>query len=270
LAKLLTPSSKQLKQIRALLHKKTRQKKGLYIVEGIHAIGQAWESGAKFESIIFSPALLNSEYALQIIEKLMNKGIPCYQVTPSVFEPLAQKENPQGVLAVIHRREYNLFDANPQNFNWGVALVNPQDPGNVGTILRTVDAVGASGVIMTQPCVEMTHPSLVRASMGALFWHPLIATTLEDLRLWVKKHGYHLIGTSAHAEKSIFEVTEYPFPLILLFGSEREGLTEDQRAACESVVSLPMLGKTTSLNLSVAAGIILYDVLHKRQKANDR
>jgi len=268
MAKILTPSSKQLKQIRALLHKKTRQKKGLFIVEGIHAIGQAWESGVEFESVIFSLELLSSEYALQIIEKQIKKGVPCYQVTPSVFSTLAQKENPQGVLAIVHHKEQHLFDATPKNFNWGVALANPQDPGNVGTILRTVDAVGASGVIMTQPCVEMTHPSLVRASMGALFWHPLIATSMEVLLLWIKKHGYHLIGTSAHAEKSIFEITEYPFPLIVLFGSEREGLTEEQRAACESLVSLPMLGKTTSLNLSVAAGIILYDVLRKRQKAN--
>ena len=265
--KILSPSNKQLKRIRTLFHKKTRQKKGLFIVEGIHAVGQANESGADFESIIFSPQMLTSEFALHVIEQQAQKGIPCYQVNPTVFETLAQKENPQGLLALVRRKECRLMDVHPKSFPWWVALVNPQDPGNVGTTLRTVDAVGASGVIMTQPCVEPTHPSLVRSSMGTLFWHPLIITTFEELLWWVKEYGYHLIGTSAHAEKCIFEVSEYPFPLILLFGSEREGLTEQQRAACDSLIRLPMLGKTTSLNLSVAAGIILYDILQKKQKA---
>ena len=256
-------SSIPVKQARSLQQRKVRQTSGLFLVEGIHAIGQAVDSATIIESLFFSPQLLKNSYAQELLEQQARNGIPCYEVDAPTFQTIAEKDNPQGLLAVVRRKDYQLSALNPNNFSCGVALIAPQDPGNIGTILRTVDAVAASGIIMTQPCVDIGHPTLVRASMGVIFWQPLISTTFDDFINWASTHCYHIYGTSAHAKQSYLEIIHYPKPLILLLGSEREGLSPMQTAVCEVLINLPMLGKTTSLNLSVAAGVLLYDVLSK-------
>jgi TrmH family RNA methyltransferase len=149
----------------------------------------------------------------------------------------------------------------PRSFPWGVALVEPQDPGNVGTILRTIDAVGASGLILLEDSVDPYHATAVRASMGVLFWHPVVTASFVEFVGWARNGGYHVYGTSAHAERDYREVELYRRPLILLMGSEREGLLDEQAAICEQLVRLPMTGRVTSLNLAVATGVMLYEVL---------
>jgi TrmH family RNA methyltransferase len=151
-----------------------------------------------------------------------------------------------------------LTDLNTDNFQWGVGLVAPQDPGNVGTILRTMDAVGASGLILLGESVDAYHPTAVRASMGALFWHAVVRASFEEFARWAKEHGYHVYGSSARGESDHHQMKECQPPAILLLGSEREGLDEEQAKLCEKVFRLPMKGHATSLNLAVAAGVLLY------------
>jgi len=153
-----------------------------------------------------------------------------------------------------------LSDISPVNFDWGVALVAPQDPGNVGTILRTIDAVGASGLLLLDSSVDPTHPTAVRASMGALFWHPVINVSFGEFASWVRGHGYRVYGTSARGEVSYESIGEYQRPLVLLMGGEREGLTPEQAGLCEGLVRLPMMGQVSSLNLAVATGVMLYEM----------
>src|SRR5690606_31870596 len=114
-------------------------------------------------------------------------------------------------------------DLVPESFPWGVALVAPQDPGNVGSILRTIDAVGASGLLLLDSSVDLYHPGAVRASMGAIFWLPVVHATFDEFAAWSRRNGYHIFGTSAHGARDYREVTDYPRPCILLLGSEREG-----------------------------------------------
>ena len=183
--------------------------------------------------------------------------------TPEVFAALADKENPQGLLALVHQQERSLAELNPQNFPWGVALVAPQDPGNLGTILRTMDAVGASGLLLLDSSVDLYHPNAVRASMGAMFWLPVVSASFADFAAWSRGYGYHIYGTSAHAQVDYRDVPAYAWPRILLLGSEREGLTEEQMQSLRCDVRLPMLGRATSLNLGVAAGVMLYAMLER-------
>jgi len=152
----------------------------------------------------------------------------------------------------------------PGNFAWGVALVDPQDPGNLGAILRTIDAVGASGLLLLQgdprqpAVVDPYHPSAVRAGMGASFWHPVVSASFDDFSRWAAQYGYHIYGTSAHASLDYRGVHAYQQPCILLMGSEREGLAPQQAARCEALIRLPMRGHGSSLNLAVATGVMLY------------
>ena len=256
-------SNPRIKQARALRLRKARQETGLFLVEGIRHVGEAIEAGAGVEAIYYAPERLSSEFARQLVETQSAAGVPCFPTTVEVFDSLADKDNPQGILAVVRQPASRLSDLNPENFPWGVALVAPQDPGNVGAILRTIDAVGASGLLLLESSVDAYHPGAVRASMGALFWHPVVSASFTEFVGWAKQHAYHVYGTSAHADLN-YRQAAYNSPCILLLGSEREGLTGDQKAACECIVHLPMLGRTTSLNLAVAAGVMLYAMLDRK------
>ncbi len=254
-------SNPKIKLLRALRERRARQEARLFLVEGIRHVGEAADSKAKIESIYFDPQRLRSPYALELIERQSGAGVPCYQLASDVFGSVAEKENPQGILAVVHEPQINLKDLNPTNFPWGVALDSPQDPGNLGTILRTIDAVGASGMILLGNSADPFHPSAVRASMGAIFWLQIVQVGFVEFHQWVKHNGYHLYGSSARAECDYLEASPYLLPRILLLGSEREGLSPEQRQVCELVVGLPMCGHGSSLNLSVATGILLYAML---------
>lgn len=253
----------RIKQIRALQQRKERDISGLFLVEGLFHIGEALAAGASIEYICFSPELLRGSFAEQIIRDALARGIPCYSATAEAFATLASKEHPQGILAVVRQHRTSLDELSPSNFPWGVAVVAPQDPGNVGAILRTMDAVGASGLILLDGGVDAYHPSAVRASMGAIFWHPVVSASFGEWSEWARQHRYHIFGTSAHAAVDYKAVECYPLPLMLLLGSEREGLAEVHKAVCEQVIRLPMHGRVTSLNLAVAAGVFLYAILEK-------
>jgi RNA methyltransferase, TrmH family len=253
-------SNPRLKFLRSIRQRKGREATGLFIVEGIRHVGEAVEAGIKLDGLYYAPELLSSDFAASLVAQQSAEGVPCFALTAAAFESVADKENPQGLLAVAHLPQRPLTDFNPQNFRWGAALVSPQDPGNVGAILRTIDAVGASGLLLLEESVEIGHPTLVRASMGSLFWKPVIQASFANFQGWAKKHGYSVIGTSAHAAQDYRELRAHKPPLILLLGSERAGLTPDQSAACSSMVRLPMHGRATSLNLAVAAGVLLYTI----------
>lgn len=254
-------SNAKIKSVRALRQRKYRDETGSFLVEGIHHVGAAVEANAHLEAIFYAPDVLQSQFAHELVESTSGTGIPCYPTTAGVFASLSGKENPQGIIAILRQPKGKLIDLKPSNFSWGVACISPQDPGNVGAILRTIDAVGADGLILIDGGVDAYHPTAVRASMGALFRHPVVTTTFTEFALWGTDNGYHVYGSSARGSLDYRQVTGYTRPAILLLGSERQGLTEEQAGICEQLIRLPMKGEVTSLNLAVAAGVLLYAML---------
>ncbi len=264
-------SNPLVKQVRALHQKKARDESGLFLVEGIHHVGEALEADWDVESILYAPDLLTSSFARDLISR--HSSGP-QSVSAHVMESLAGKENPQGILAVVHQRKIQLKDLTPLPPSHGdasqgmaaaakcVALVSPQDPGNVGTILRTLDAVGADALFLLDGGVELYHPSVVRASMGTIFWKPIVQSSFDEFVQWVRNDGYQLIGTSAHGDVD-YQTLMPKIPWILLLGNEQKGLFPEQMQACDVTVSMPMKGRVSSLNLAVAAGVLLYQFAHK-------
>jgi RNA methyltransferase, TrmH family len=258
---LTSPTNPRVKLARALRQRKQRDETGLFVAEGIHPVGEAVASGAAVEFLCCSPGMLQSQFARELVKGQAERGVPCLPVSADVFASIADKENPQGLLAVLRQRWTPLADLSPDAFNWGVALVAPQDPGNIGTILRTLDSVGASGLILLDGGADPHHPSAVRASMGALFWHPVARASFAEFTAWAGQQGFHLYGTSAHGAVDYRAVARYERPMVLVLGSEQKGLSAEQAGACERVVRLPMQGRASSLNLAVAAGVMLYAML---------
>lgn len=251
----------KIKLARSLRQRKARQESGLFLVEGIRHVGEAVQAGAAVETIFYAPDLLHSEFAIELIQQQTQQSVACLALSVDVFESLADKENPQGILAVVRQPQKQLADLTAGNFPWVVALVDPQDPGNLGTILRTIDAVGASGLLLLDSNIDAYHPSAVRASMGSLFWYPVVQASFTEFVQWARSQRYTIYGTSAHGSQDYRLVESYQTPRVLLLGSERQGLSQEQMAVCDALIRLPMLGKATSLNLGVAAGVMMYAML---------
>ena len=174
------------------------------------------------------------------------------------------------MLLLIRQRWLPLSDSAPER--WGclaavtwVALDSVADPGNLGTILRTHDAVGGQGVILLDQSTDPYDPSAMRASMGALFTQTLVKASFHEFADWKRQQASHVVGTSDKASTD-YHAYQYPPSLVLLMGSERQGLQQQHLALCDEVVSIPMLGKSDSLNLAVAAAVVLYEILNQRRE----
>jgi TrmH family RNA methyltransferase len=250
-------SNPLVKQVRALHQKKTRIESSLFLVEGIHHVGEAISAGWDVESVLYAPDLLVSGFAKKLLSR---PGLKSQPVSAQVMESLANKENPQGIIAIVHQRRSTVTDLNSPRIV--VALVSPQDPGNVGTILRTMDAVGADTLFLLDGGVELYHPTVVRSSMGTIFWKPVVQATFEEFVEWARGRKVQLIGTSAHSDVE-YQTFIPDRPWVLVLGNEQKGLSPQQTKACDVSVSLPMRGRVSSLNLAVAAGVLLYQYCEK-------
>lgn len=245
-------SNPLVKRVRSLRQRKGRAESGLFVVEGLHHVGEALEAGCDVDAILYAPDVLTSSFGSSLVESHPEKLQP---VSHEVMESLADKENPQGILAIVHQR-HEAFSDLPAVMR-SVAVVSPQDPGNVGTILRTMDAVGAEALLLLDGGVDPYHPTSVRASMGAIFWKHLVQASFDEMEVWSNSRGIQRIATSAHAQMDYREFKPSE-PWMLVLGSEQKGLSQEHLAACDVAVSLPMRGRASSLNLAVAAGILLF------------
>ena len=246
----------KIKLARRLLTRHGRRKHGLFLVEGLRHVGAALEAGTEIAYLLWAPDRLTSAFGRQLVAQA-EKQWPVHAVAGEVLDSLSPREHSQGLIAVVPIHPTPLEALTPATHPWVVAITTPQNPGNIGTVLRTMDAVGADALMLLEGGADPYHPAAVRASMGALFWLPVVQMPWEAFIAWAQRHGYHLYGSSAHGTASYTDVG-YTKPAVLLLGNERHGLSPAQQAACETIVSLPMEGHGTSLNLAVAAGVLLY------------
>lgn len=249
------------KALRALRQRKEREATGLCFVEGIRLVAEA-ASGDALAELVVAPELLTSPFARELVAEQERAGVPVTTVSGAVFASLSQKDGPQGLAAVARQRwlgiDQVVLAAPP---GW-VALVEPADPGNLGTIIRTADAVGAGGVLIIGPGADPYDPAALRASMGATFALGLARASWAQFVAWKGATGAFVVGTSDGAETH-FQRISYPQPLVLLMGSERQGLSAEQQALCDLTVAIPMRGRGDSLNLAVATGVMLYELLRQ-------
>jgi TrmH family RNA methyltransferase len=261
-----SPANNSLKAIRKLHNRKAREESGLFFVEGIRIVADAIEHSNSVQQVYFCPALLNSDFAQKMIQQALAQGIDVIDLSEPAFLSIAAKDNPQGIAAVAGRNYLSLADFSIQQDDIWVVLDTIRDPGNIGTILRTLDGVNGTGVILLDDCVDAYDPTAVRASMGAIFTRKIIRTTFHEFVQCKSANSFTLVGTSDHEGRHHYREFSYPAPTFLLMGSEREGLPEAHINLCGDLVYIPMLGTCDSLNLAIATGIILYEVLHQRME----
>ncbi|MCR5584493.1 MAG: RNA methyltransferase [Lachnospiraceae bacterium] len=240
----------QLKNISALLKRsKERQQQGLYVVEGRKMF---WEACGLN---LVEKAYLAESYAAECRE------VPCDHeiVSDDVFNKIAETVTPQGVLALVRLPKEDLKEK-MQNAESLVLLENLQDPGNLGTIVRTAEAAGIDAVILSKTSVDLYNPKVVRSTMGAVFRMPVFYTDdLIELIRELNNNGFNTIATHLSAEKNYYEA-DYSGKTAILIGNEGNGLSDEATELAKEKVIIPMEGKVESLNASVAAALMMYEI----------
>jgi len=256
----------RVKGIRSLQRRRERDTRGLAYVEGIRTVLGALESDwGDVALLVVSPDLLKSDLAWNGIAEAKQRGIERLDVSVEVFKTLSNRDGPQGLAAVVRQRWTSLRSLELEDGDTWVALTAVADPGNLGTILRTADAAGVKGVILLEDSTDPWAHSAMRASTGAIFTRHLIRAEWPTFLDWVREQNVTLVGSTDDAETT-YRDTDYGARTIVLMGSERKGLSSQQRKACNQLVAIPMRGQVDSLNLAVAASLVLYEVLDQRER----
>jgi TrmH family RNA methyltransferase len=248
-----------IKEVRKLREKKYRQESGLFFAEGVRIVTEAVNRKAKIVELIVAPDLIKNQKILQMVEQYGREGKNVVEVSSEVFSSLSRKDGPQGVGLIAVQNWVDLESITIDTGDIWIGLDSIADPGNLGTILRTGDAVGAKGVILLDNCVDPFDPTTLRASMGAIFTQMVIKSTSEKFIQWKNGNNFECIGTSDDAT-DCYQTFNYPEKLVLLMGSERTGLQKILKDACSGIVAIPMAGGCDSLNLAVATALVLYEI----------
>jgi RNA methyltransferase, TrmH family len=248
------------KRVRLLADRRHRRRESAFVVQGIQPVWQAVEAGADLEVLIVAPDLLRHAGAAAMVAEREAAGVRVARFSAELFGRVADRDGPSGLAAVIRSAPSALADLRTDVGAVFAALHEVGNPGNLGTIIRTASAAGASGIILIGPSADPFDPAAVKASMGALFTMPVTtAASAAEFLDWAAERDLAVVAASGRASMSCWDADLRP-PLALLLGSEGTGLPDDLLAAADLRVAIPMTGTAESLNLAVAAGILLYEV----------
>lgn len=249
-----------IKHIKKLSDKRYREQNNCYIVEGIKLVEEAIQENATIERIVICE---ESTKTAEISKNLMYEiaKYDCIYVTEKVFKTISQVVNPQGILAVIKNEKEKIQIKYDEDII--VVLDNIQDPGNLGTILRTIDSIGIKQLIVSKGTVDAYNSKVVRSSMGAIFRVEIVETeNLKETIETIRQNGYKLLVTSLDAKKSIYDI-DYNKKIIVI-GNEANGVSKEIQEIADQKIKIPMIGKTESLNASAATAVILYEYVRQR------
>lgn len=250
----------RVKLIRSLEMRKARRDTGLFVAEGASVLIAAREQGWKPRILVHGAEAREGRAPRDLIDWALAAGAEVLEVTQAILEKLAAKENPQNVMGVFDQRWAELPDLGSlDNGALWVALDEIRDPGNLGTIIRTVDAVGAAGVVLIGNCCDPYAREAVRATMGSLFAVPIVKVERAAFVSWASGWVGDRVGTRLDATAD-FRNGDYAGPTLLVMGREGPGLSDEVGAVCNRLVKIPMAGQLDSLNLAVATALMLYEI----------
>jgi TrmH family RNA methyltransferase len=257
--------------IRTLKSRAERERTQLFFAEGLRFVIEALHASPPepaghsparppaIQAALFAAPALEHPPTARLIGAIRRRGLPAVEVSVEQFLGVSTAETQQWLGVVCRQRWSRLSEARPGGLCW-LAVERIRSAGNLGTLLRSAEAVGAAGLILLGPTADPYDPGCVRGSMGALFSQRLVRASLPELLAWKRRHRCQLVGTSPHAACG-YRAVRYRRPTVLLVGAERQGLPPEYQAACDLRVSLPMVGRADSLNVAVAASVMLYELL---------
>jgi TrmH family RNA methyltransferase len=239
----------------------------LFYVEGVRNFVQAMDNGFDISTILFSEKLLTAPVARKLVRHARRSGVHTVHITPEQFRRVSYTERASGVSAIVHQHWAPLTHVSPHVGLCWVVLETVRSSGNLGTLIRTSEAIGGAGFILIGQHIDPFDADVIRASMGALFPQTFIRTNFSALRQWIRHHRCQVVGASPDGTADLHRFA-YPRSTLLLLGEERQGLTQQQRDLCQHLVRIPMVGMTDSLNLAVAGSLLMYEVYRSTSMVN--
>lgn len=254
-----------IKEIKALFSRKYREESRLYFIEGIRFVEEALSEKAEIERILISERLPYNKGGEEIIAKVRSAGFNYYSLSEKLFKEISDTESPQGIMAVLKARNWNLPDIIEDRNNI-LVLESLQDPGNMGTIIRTADAAGITGVILSKGCVDIYNPKVLRSTMGSVFRVPIyISNDLHETIQTMKSKGIKVYAAHLKGNINYFEAN-FKVNTAIVIGNEANGISDDVAEVSDMLVKIPMIGRAESLNASVAASLLMYESVRQRIK----
>ena len=252
-------SNATVKLLRSLRDKKARRTEGLFLAEGLRILTEARNSGRLPDIVAFSAEGARHPLAAEIIAATEAAGGDAIETTPDILTKMSGKDNPQMLLGAYRQPDTALERIDRTTAPLWIVAQALRDPGNIGTILRTGDAVGAGGLILIDDCADAFSVEAVRASMGAIFTQTVATARWDEFVPWLRSGQGQLVGTSLKATSDYLE-TEYRQPCFLLVGNEQQGLPAEYEAECDLLVKIPMAGRADSLNAAMATAVMAFAI----------
>jgi len=236
---------------------------GLFYVEGVRNFVRVVDNGFEISTILFSEKLLVAPLARKLVRRARRSGVPSISLTPEQFRKICRCDRASGVGAIVRQRWFKLHDVLPKAGLCWTVLETVRSPGNLGTLIRTSEAVGGAGFIFLGGRVDPFDSRVIRAAMGALFHQKFVRTSYSALHHWIRRHRCPVVGASPDGTIALHQFHS-PRSTLLFLGEERQGLTQKQRDLCQHLVQIPMVGMADSLNLAVAGSLLMYEVYRSR------
>ncbi|HWC55601.1 MAG TPA: RNA methyltransferase [Sphingomicrobium sp.] len=252
-------SNATVKLLRSLRDKKVRRTEGLFLAEGLRILTEARDSGRLPEIVAFSAEGAKHPLAAEIIAATEAAGGDAVETSPDILSKMSGKDNPQMLLGAYRQPETSLEKIDRTKAPLWIVAQALRDPGNIGTILRTGDAVGAGGLILIDDCADAYSVEAVRASMGAIFTQDVATARWPDFVAWLRSGDGQLVGTSLKATQDYLDA-KYRRSCFLLIGNEQQGLPADYEAECDLLVKIPMAGRADSLNAAMATAVMAFAI----------
>ncbi|WP_421592207.1 TrmH family RNA methyltransferase [Shinella sp. M27] len=247
------------KDIKALANKKDRDETRSFMAEGLKLVIDALELGFEIKTLVYAKNVKDKPQVVQCATKTVARGGLVLEVSEKVLASITRRDNPQMVVGIFSQRWTSLRDLKPQNGETYVALDRVRDPGNLGTIIRTADAAGASGVILVGESTDPFSMETVRATMGSVFAVPLVKTSVADFLSWKKGAGVSVVATHLAGAVDYRTIDYRKKPVVLLMGNEQSGLPEELAREADALARIPQVGLADSLNLAIATGVMLFE-----------
>lgn len=248
-----------IKDIKALTQKKNREASGQFIAEGLKLVIDALDSGWHIDTLIYAKSAKGKPLVDKVAARVVAGGGLVLEVTEKVLSSITHRDNPQSVVGIFQSRWKPLAEVRPKKGETWVALDRVRDPGNLGTIIRTADAAGASGVILIGETTDPFALETVRATMGSVFAMPVVRASVPDFLGWQRGAGVHVVATHLKGAVDYRRPDYAARPVVVLMGNEQAGLPDDLAEAADTRVRIPQQGRADSLNLAIATGIMLFE-----------
>ena len=258
-------SKEKLKQILKLKTEKGREKEEKFLIEGLRLCEEALFSDWEVELLLFPSEYVQFLKAKKLMREFLKEKREIFILSNQDMKKLTDTKTPQGIFAVVSKKEFTLDKDFLKKVTMLVGLDNIRDPGNLGTIIRTADAVGTNGILLSTGCVELYNPKVIRSTMGSVFHLPVIdRLELKDVIPELKSSGFKIFASEVR-EGEDFTKIKYPEKICLLIGSEATGISKEILGLADERIKIPIYGKAESLNASVATGILLYEIIRKKK-----